>query len=442
MDMAHSATDLLTIAAGAAPLSPINMKPKRGRPRKGPMDDDPLMDESVKGQVRRARKNNLEKQRRNEVNSLFDRLRTVLGRNAKYERLAVLQEAILVVDAAKRGRKLKPTVEPGGVVQPHHPAFVNAAKRVRGDSLQACVAAAMFLSLKDVPNFEELGAQEGPPYTAMSCLQRWLKPHNLAFITIRLDIPRDPDNAPHMFPTLGGAFVILCGKSPREGETSHHVLAQQLASLDDQQNCAKFHIVHDPHRAGEGLLGCPRWVGYFVATNPCVSSLAKLEDHPAATQDTVGSNGKGPARVDDHSITNAASTMTTMVTMAARTTASKRELELPTPPPQPTTAPTTTITTTSAKPTRKRPIPSPPASSSSMDTAEKSDGAAEKGCTSAGDATNSTFTSCSSSRITSATSAGGVNSNNSHTNLSLNEADLSESNEGPAAKKLKSSNAN
>jgi hypothetical protein len=125
----------------------------------------------------------------------------------------------------------------------------DSAPEERGNCFPACIATIVGCPLAEVPHI--YGPEfDGDCDIAWRRLQRWLSSIGWSVIALELDSFKcDAVSMPN------GA-VILSGKSPR-GDYPHAVVGTYDGTC--------FHVVHDPHPSGAGIIGDPTRVGRRAA---------------------------------------------------------------------------------------------------------------------------------------------------------------------------------
>lgn len=113
----------------------------------------------------------------------------------------------------------------------------------KGNALQACVSSIFGMSMDDVPNFIEADnyADAIADFVYVN--------YGLTFVKIIAN-KEDLD-----FSVKNETWILAAGKSPR-GDFKHVVVSKIIDK--------KITLLHDPHPDGQGLVGAPNWIGFFV----------------------------------------------------------------------------------------------------------------------------------------------------------------------------------
>ena len=129
---------------------------------------------------------------------------------------------------------------------------------VEGNCFAACIA-----SLLEVP-IEEVTLDMGKDLWWQS-LQEYLKPRNLFFLEVRLDV-----SVKYPMYEMDGILCVMSGKSPRKFEGhdgTNHCIVGRIDSRPEQP--VIFTPVHDPHPDNTFLVDGTLWgLGFIMKLDP------------------------------------------------------------------------------------------------------------------------------------------------------------------------------
>lgn len=134
--------------------------------------------------------------------------------------------------------------------------FQTIFSNVNGNCYQASIASILGLELNEVPHFAELYSDETYHWE----LQIWLSQFGLMALRVPF---REVENGVIVCPflSLPESWCLAIGKSRNYPNINHAVVGKVI-----QGN--QFLLEHDPLPNGEGLLGDPTCLEFFVPKSP------------------------------------------------------------------------------------------------------------------------------------------------------------------------------
>jgi len=133
---------------------------------------------------------------------------------------------------------------------------------VEGNCFHACIA-----SMLEVP-IGEVSIDNDPNSDVwFQSLQDYLKPKNLFFLEVRLDVSKN-----YPLYAMDGVLCLMSGKSPREFEGRdgvNHCVVGVINSNPSDNKPVIFEMLHDPHPDNLGLKSGTLWgLGFIMALDP------------------------------------------------------------------------------------------------------------------------------------------------------------------------------